>query len=122
MGGNISLKVSFWKVFKTKCCSDYLKCYDFKFCEDKIRTYLTLINYSKGVDVTVFRNPNLTEWKVDDVETLTPDFFFFYENASSQEPLTECGCSQKANIDGSGRISDDATPNTFNPFVGEFGS
>jgi hypothetical protein len=119
MGGNISLKVSFPEGFQNQVLFDYLKCYDFKFCEDKIRTYFVIDQLFESALMSQSSGIQLTEWKVDDVETLTPDFFT--ENASvGGNPLTEW-LFAKANIDGSGRISDDATPNTFNPFVGEFG-
>lgn len=119
IAGNISLKVSFLEGFQNQLLLDYLKCHDSTFCEDNVRTYFVIDQLLEKSLVAESSGIQLLEWKIDDVETLTPAFFS--ENTSvGGNPLADW-LFAKAGIDGSNRVSDNASPNTFNPFSDEFG-
>jgi hypothetical protein len=119
IAGNISLKISFPEGFQNQLFLDYLKCHDSTFCEDEVRTYFVLHQLLEKSLASVSSGIQLLEWKIGGIETLTSAFFS--ENTSvGGNPLAEW-LFAKANIDGSGRVSDNATPNTFNPFSDELG-
>lgn len=119
IGGNVSLKVDFPEGWENEVRLDYLKCEDFNFCEDDVRTYFVideLLELAKDSQSSAIQ---LLEWKIDDVETLTPDFFS--ENSSpGGNPLNDWFFA-KADIDGSNRVAETTDPNSFNPFVSEWG-
>jgi len=119
IAGNISLKVSLLEGFQNQLLLDYLKCHDSTFCEDNIRTYFVIDQLFEKSLVSESSGIQLLEWKIDDVETLTPAFFS--ENTSvGGNPLADW-LFAKSGIDGSNRVSDNASPNTFNPFSDELG-
>lgn len=119
IAGNISLKISFTEGFQNQLFLDYIKCHDSTFCEDEVRTYFVFDQLLEKSLVSMSSGIQLLEWKIDGVETLTPEFFS-ENNSVGGNPLAGW-LFAKANIDGSGRVSDNATPNTFNPFSDELG-
>lgn len=119
IAGNINLKVTIPEGYENEVLLDYMICQDQNFCEDNIRTYFAVDKLIEDSLASVSSGFQLLEWKVDDVETLTPDFFA--DNASvGGDPSNDWNFA-KANIDGSNREAEPINPNTFNPFINELG-
>jgi len=97
---------------------DYLKCENYKFCEDSVRTYFILDKHLEDSLNAVSSAIQLLEYKVDNIETLTNAFFF--ENANSGG-IASTRKFALANIDGSERVEENTNPNSFNPFANDFG-
>ena len=91
---------------------------DYNFCEDNVRTYFVIDELLEDSQTALSGGLKMNEWKVDGVETLTPDFFAD-TNVVGGNPTAQW-LFAKADIDGSNRESEDTTPNTFNPFKEEF--
>jgi len=119
LSGNISLKISLTEGFSNQLFLDYLKCENSFFCQDDIRTYFILDELFERSFASVSSGIQLLEWKIDDIETLTTDFFTEITSTGGN-PLTEW-LFAKAEIDGSEREAETTTPNSFNPFVHELG-
>lgn len=117
--GTISLKITTVEGWENVMLLDYLKCDDFNYCDDNVRNYFVLDSFFADSFGSVSSAVQLLEWKVDGVETLTPEFFS-ENNTPGGNPIADW-LFAKANIDGSERVSDVADPNTFNPFISEFG-
>ncbi len=116
--GSISLKIIVTDGFENVISLDYLKAETFFFCQEKVRSYFVIDNLLNDVKNSMSSGVKLLEWKIDNVETLTTEFFA--ETTSiGQTPLN--WKFAKANIDGQNRISDDDNPNSFNPFVLDWG-
>lgn len=117
--GAISLKITVIEGWQNEMFLDYIKCWDYNFCDDNVRNYFVLEEFFAEAIESQSSAIQLLEWKVDGVETLTPEFFA-ENNAPGGNPIAEWFLA-KANIDGSNRQADTADPNTFNPFIGEWG-
>lgn len=118
LSGNISLKISFVDGWENKLLLDYLKCINFNYCQEKVRTYFVFNNFLEDCLNSVSSAVQLLEWKIDGVESLTSSFF--NENNSPGGDLISRKFA-KSNIDGSNRVSENTNPNTFNPFFNDFG-
>lgn len=117
--GVISLKITTIEGWENIILLDSLKCIDFNYCDDDVRNYFILDSFLLDSFESVSSALQLLEWKIDGVETLTPDFFS-ENNSPGGNPVSDWFFAS-ANIDGTGRVSDVVDPNTFNPFVSEFG-
>lgn len=91
---------------------------DYNFCEDNVRTYFVIDGLLEDSETAMAAGLKLTEWKIDGLETLTTDFFAD-TSVVGGNPQAQW-LFAKANLDGQNRVSDDSTPNTFNPFKDEF--
>jgi len=119
ISGSVSLRISLSEGYSNQLFLDYLKAEDYFFCEDSVRTYFNIDEFLEKSFASVSSGIQLLEWKIDDVETLTPAFFAEIINTGGN-PLTEWFFA-KADIDGSNRIADVIEPNSFNPFESELG-
>jgi hypothetical protein len=119
LSGAISLKITTVEGWENHIYIDYLKCIDFNYCDDDVRNYFILDSILENSILSVSSAIQLLEFNIDGVETLTPAFFA-ENNSPGGNPLTEWFFA-KSNIDGSGREANDVDPNTFNPFISEFG-
>lgn len=119
LSGSVSLKISVPTGFQNEIYLTDMIATNERFCEDDIRTFFVLEDFFQNAIGSVSSAIQLLEWKIDDVETLTPAFFT-ENNAPGGDPSTDWFLAN-ADIDGSNRVSDVSNPNTFNPFESEFG-
>lgn len=115
----LTLRIKFEEGFKSEIMISDLKVENFKYCSDKVKVYFALKDVFKESLLSRSAAIILKEYKIDNQETLTQDFF----NDNSQQgtlPKTNW-LFAKSEIDGTNRVSETAEPNTFNPFVKEFG-
>lgn len=118
LSGNVSLKITFPEGFSNQIKMDYLKVDNFKYCPENIRTYFVFSNYISEVFNATVSGVKLLEYKIDSIETLTPSFFSETANPGGNFATR---LFAKAKIDGSERISQSQSPNTFNPFSKDLG-
>lgn len=119
ISGVASLRVTVPEGFQNEIKLDYLKAEDFNFCDDDYRSYFIIDEFLENSKNSGSSAIQLREWKIDGVETLTSDFF-----ADNNDPggiPSDDWKFAKAEIDGSNRIQEDTNPNSFNPFVTEWG-
>ena len=117
--GSVSLKIEFKEGYGNELFLKDFKVTDFNYCDDNVRAYFIVkdvFSDSLTAQSGVFK---LKEYKVDNQETLTSDFFSDTQNKNSS-PVQDWNFA-KANIDGSNRVQENTEPNTFNPFVSDFG-
>lgn len=119
VGGAISLKITTIEGIENQLFLDYLKAEDSNFCDDDVRVYFVIDNFLADAIGSVSSAVQLLEWKVDDVETLTP--LFFTENPTPGGDPSADWKRAKADIDGQNRDANTVDPNTFNPFATEWG-
>lgn len=117
--GSLTLRITFPTGFQYKAAFDDLLVEDFFLCQDNIRTYFILDGLLNESLTAVSAAVQLLSWEVGGVETLTPAFFA-ENNIVGTNPLANWLFAQ-ALVDGSARISDDMTPNSFNPFFNDWG-
>jgi len=117
--GNVTLVVTIPEGFQNQVFLTDLSVADSLFCEDNVRSYFVIDELFEDALAAQSAGIELLEWKVDDVETLTPQFFA-ENNSPGGDPRIQWLLA-KADIDGSNRVSDNSMPNSFNPFVDEFG-
>ena len=96
---------------------------DYEYSKSEIRTYFAIQELfdtyqTAGVDISK-AGIELQQFKVDNVETLTAEYF--NENNIIVGSLIPNWKFAKAKLDGTNRVEETAAPNTFNPFVSEFG-
>ncbi|MDB0602177.1 hypothetical protein PL373_13665 [Tenacibaculum maritimum] len=115
----ISLKILIPEGWQHKLFLKDLDVFDFNFCEDNVRSYFVIDELLEDSLTSQSSGIQLEEWKVDNNETLTTEFFN-ENNSVGGNPLTEWKFA-KADLDGNNRISENTQPNSFNPFVDEFG-
>lgn len=118
LSGAVSVKITTIEGWNNQMFLDYVKSYDFNYCEDDVRNYFVLKDFFDDSIGSVSSGIQLLEWKVGGVETLTSEFF--NENTTGANPVSDWELA-KANIDGSSRVSEISDPNSFNPFISEFG-
>jgi len=90
---------------------------NYNYCSDNIKTYFILDSLFEDSLLATSGGIKLNSYKIDDVETLTLDF----EQDTSQiggTPLNEW-LYANSTVDGTNRVQDVTTPNTFNPFFNE---
>jgi len=116
---NLILKITVPEGWQNKIELNDLIVDDFNYCIDNIRTYFVIDGLLEDSLTAMSSGIELKEWKVDGVETLTPAYFS-ENNSIGGNPVTQWRFA-KANLDGSDRVQDNVTPNTFNPFSDEFG-
>ena len=92
---------------------------DFNYCIDQVRTYFVIDGLLEDSLTAMSSGIELKEWKVDGVETLTAAYFS-ENNSIGGNPVTQWKFA-KADLNGSNRVQDNVTPNSFNPFSDEFG-
>lgn len=119
IAGNINLKITIPEGYENQVLLDYIICEDENYCEDDVRSYFAIDGFVEDSLASVSSGVQLLEWKVDDVETLTPDFFA--DNLSVGGDPTNDWKFSKAELDGSNRIAELTDPTSFNPFVTEWG-
>lgn len=119
LSGTISLRITMEEGFANHLLLDYLIVEDKTFCQDKNRTYFALDGFLESAINSLSSAVQLTQWIVGGVETLTPAFFS-ENNDPGGDPSTEWKLA-KADLDGSNRNANTTDPNTFNPFVTEWG-
>lgn len=119
LSGAISLKITTTDGWENQMFLDYIKCNDFNFCPDDVRNYFVLESFLLDSIESTSSAIQLLEYKIDGVETLTTEFFS-ENNSPGGNPINDWFFA-KANIDGSNRNSENTDPNTFNPFISEFG-
>lgn len=117
--GAISLKITTTEGYQNEMFLDYIKCWDYNYCDDNVRNYFILENLFEDIVASQSSAIQLLEWKVDGVETLTPEFFS-ENNAPGGNPLAEWFLAD-ADLDGLNRQAETSSPNTFNPFIAEWG-
>ncbi|QHB40987.1 hypothetical protein HWC99_gp56 [Flavobacterium phage vB_FspS_tant8-1] len=118
LSGNISLKIIVTDGFENHLLLDNLRCSNLFFCQDKVRTYFVIDNLINDVKNSMSSGIKLLEWKIDGVETLTTEFFT--ETTSVGQTPSNWKFA-KANIDGENRVLENYNPNSFNPFVLDWG-
>ncbi|HET8839125.1 MAG TPA: hypothetical protein VFM82_09070, partial [Flavobacteriaceae bacterium] len=118
--GNVELRIRFSEGFGCQIRMQDLEAINFTFCKTNIRTYFVIDKFLEKSLNSVRSDVKLHEWKVDDIETLTPAFFAETANAPSGNPNGEWYVA-KADIDGANRNAwnggQGIEPNTFNPFI-----
>lgn len=119
LSGNVSLRITVPTGYQNQIFLDYLKAWNQKFCEDSVRTYFAFEDFFKAALDSQSSAIQLVEWKIDDAETLTQEFFD-ENNSPGGDPSAEW-FPAFAELDGSNRVSEQNDPNTFNPFESEFG-
>jgi len=117
--GAISLKIYFDEGFENELHLEDLKVVNYKFCEDKLKTYFIIDEFLENAINSVSSAIVLKSWKVNNQENLTAEFF--NENNSNGGNPTNDWYLAKADIDGGNRIVESEVPNTFNPFISELG-
>src|SRR5690606_37566142 len=75
LAGAVSLRIAVIEGFQNQLFLDYLKAFNFKFCDDNVRNYFVLEDFFQNSFDSISSAIQLTEWKVGGVETLTPEFF-----------------------------------------------
>lgn len=118
LSGNISLKIIVTDGFENHLLLDNLRCSNLFFCQDKVRTYFVIDNLINDVKNSMSSGIKLLEWKIDGVETLTTEFFT--ETTSIGQTPSNWKFA-KADIDGENRVLENDNPNSFNPFVLDWG-
>lgn len=119
LSGNVSLKITVPTGFQNEIYLTDLKATNGNFTETNVRTFFVIDEFLDRAVASKSSAIELKEWKIDGVETLTAAFFT-ENNAPGGVPLTDWLLAF-ADLDGSNRIAENADPNTFNPFVTEFG-
>jgi hypothetical protein len=119
LSGAISMKITTVEGWQNVLFLDYLKTFNFNYCNDNVRNYFILDGFLADSFGSVSSAIQLLEYKIDGVETLTPAFFS-ENNSPGGDPVVDWFMA-KANLDGSDRLSNVIDPNTFNPFISEFG-
>lgn len=115
----ISLKITVPEGYENQVFLDYLKAWDFRFNENDVRSYFVVNNLLEDSVASVSSGVQLLKWEIDDVETLTADFFIDNPNVGG-DPIADWKMAQ-AEIDGSNRVADIVDQNSFNPLVHEWG-
>lgn len=92
---------------------------DYNYCSDKVRTYFAMEDLLQNSLIAQSGTIDLISWKVDGQETLTPEFFA--ENIGSDKVPKDTWNFAKADLDGTDRVADILMPNSFNPFIAEWG-
>lgn len=117
--GSLTLRITFPVGFQYRALFDDLLIEDFNLCQDAIRTYFIIPDFFQPALTAVSAAVQLLSFKTGGVETLTPAFFA--ENITiGGNPLADWLYAQAA-VDGQNRLSDDITPNSFNPFFNDWG-
>lgn len=117
--GALSLRVQFIEGFQNTLGMEYLIVDEYEFQENTVKTYFlidSIIENSLNAESAVFKLRNLI---VDDIETLTQDFI--NETSNNISKPSDDWFFATADLDGNNRIADNATPNSFNPFVNDLG-
>lgn len=118
INGDVVLRITAVIGWQNNLLLNDLKIEDFNFCPENVRTYFILDSVFKNALTSKAAAMELTQWKVNGVETLTEAFF---SEVTIEGGLVENDWRYgKANLDGTNRSG--ASPyNTFNPFIREFG-
>lgn len=125
LSGPLELQIRFTQLqiipeqFENQILLEDLELIYFDYCETNIRTYFVLEDLVQNSLSSISSSFRLQEWKVDDVETLTPTFFAENNNRGAN-PIADW-LFAKADIDGSNRVAENKDPNTFNPLEKEWG-
>lgn len=120
LSGAISIKIKTQIGFDNEIRLKNIDVSNYFLCEDNIRTYFVLDQFFEDSLQSVSAGLRLQKWLVGGVETLTPLFHNNNQLNVGGDPLATWLYAH-ANIDGSNRVQDDDTPNTFNPFLNEWG-
>lgn len=115
----LTLKIIITEGFQYELRLEDLEVTDFNYCTEDIRTYFVIDQFLEDSLASVASAFQLESWKVDGVETLTPDFFND-NNSSGGNPLAVWKFAN-ADLDGSNRVAENTSPKSFNPFVDELG-
>lgn len=118
VSSDVSLRITFVEGWENEIFIEDLNIVDFKVTEDK-RVYFLQDNFFENALSSSVSAFDLKEYRVDNVETLSTDFFGDNQNTGSN-PLSEWKFA-KARLDGSNRVAESIDTNTFNPFVSELG-
>lgn len=116
--GNLELRIVVPLGWQQKVFLNYLKCIDYNFCEDDVRSYFIIDSLFNESFTAQAAGIQLLEWKIDGVETLTNDFFND-TTVVGGNPFSQW-LFAKSDLDGNNRVQEDEEPNTFNPFKDEF--
>ena len=118
-GATLRIKVP--EGFENDVQLSYVIADDYNYCEDNVRNYFAI---SEGkIDIVGAESAALilSEYKVGDQETLTPAFFSENNNPGVTPSAANGFYLAKADIDGSNRAAELTEPNTWNPFIEEWG-
>jgi hypothetical protein len=119
LSGAVSMKITTVDGFENVLFLDYLKILNFNYCNDNVRNYFIIDGFLADSFGSVSSAIQLLEYKIDGVETLTPAFFS-ENNLPGGNPIADWFMAN-ADLDGSDRVANIIDPNTFNPFISEFG-
>lgn len=117
--GDVSLEIKYEEGFENELLLKDLSIVDYNYCDDNVRAYFVLKDIFDESLISQSGVIKLKEYKIDNLETLTGDFFSDTQNVNSS-PLNNWNFA-KADIDGRNRVQDVSEANTFNPFVVDFG-
>lgn len=120
ISGNISLKFKVLQGLQNEVRFYNLYVDNFFYCQENVRTYFVIDSLLEDSLLSQSSGIKLNSFKVDDIETLTPDFFA-YNSLNLGNSVNPNWNYSKANLDGTNRTSNITAPNTFNPFVDELG-
>lgn len=114
VSGGISLKISVTNGYSNYVDIKKIKVEDFNFCDNDVRTYFIFEDLFENSLTANSAAIKLNEWKVDDVETLTSDFFSETNNIIISYPYEWLFAD--SDINGDNRAPNSVSPKTFNPF------
>lgn len=120
LNGNLSIKIKTPIGFENEIRLINLIASDFNYCDDNLKTYFIFEGFFDIAKQAQSAGLRLRSYKIGGVETLTPDFNIYNQTNVGGDP-TDGWKFAKADLDGANRESDVVAPNSFNPFIDEWG-
>ena len=114
--GNVKLSIFSLSGYENEINLTNFKAYDFTYCNENVRSYFILDDIQNALLNAQNKAFHLTELKIDDVETLTADFFSDTVTVGS---TTSDWKYAKSELDGTVRVADAIDPYLFNPFISD---
>lgn len=114
--GNVKLSIFSLSGYENEINLTNFKAYDFTYCNENVRSYFVLDDIQNALLNAQNKAFHLTELKIDDVETLTADFFSDTVTVGS---TTSDWKYAKSELDGTVRVAEATDPYLFNPFISD---